>query len=548
MTINVPLAVRVGTVHLTKQLHEVTFRREAIGGVREISLRVPIRADRVRSTFPLLSEVAVMDTRSGRTVADGRLGDVAITMDPLDGETVELTVWGPATHAGDVARGYILKDAYASGWDIGSANTTNKCDVFAIEASDDDGESRGWKYKFDPGETITTSDEGHCEYKQLDYVDMEFARCYFQYSMGITDSNYDLVIDGRTGAGQAWGTNYLTIDALNGSSSQWANLGDEFTAQDITQIRLFFARSTSSITGATTHWCKVTNPIVFSIRYDKTGTKLTAVGDYADNNLYPYDVIKDMLGRPGMLPDFDGANATIVEVSDQLEQLAYYDPVTPEQVLEDLMTLVPSFRWYTRPRRHIGGKYQFEWDYWPSSVRYLANVDDGASFPYSITNLYNKVAVSWVDKKGRSRVVIRTAAVPLLDDLGLTRQANIELGKDVGSASNAATAGDNFLTEHAVPTNTGTLNIARPIFDLAWGRYVEPFEIEAGELISVRGYEGNPHKALNATASDGTTTFRIWAVDYTGSTNTARLELDLGGKDIASGLARLKKRRTRKAS
>jgi hypothetical protein len=56
---------------------------------------------------------------------------------------------------------------------------------------------------------------------------------------------------------------------------------------------------------------------------------------------------------------------------------------------------------------------------------------------------------------------------------------------------------------------------------------VQPWEIRAGNLIRVR--DVTPRiDSLNATDRNGVTVFRVYAVDYDASSNTATLELDSG--------------------
>jgi hypothetical protein len=162
-----------------------------------------------------------------------------------------------------------------------------------------------------------------------------------------------------------------------------------------------------------------------------------------------------------------------------------------------------------------------------------------------VQELFNSVLVRWRDKHGRVRNTIRTGACQILDDAGITRQAVLDLGDDTGSSTNAQRVGDNFLSEHAYPKNAGSLAITRPIRDLITGGLVDPFQIEPGELIRVRGVESYPD-SLNASSNDGQTVFRIWAMEYSAETNTARLDLDTDARTTANALRRLQKRRTRR--
>ena len=186
-------------------------------------------------------------------------------------------------------------------------------------------------------------------------------------------------------------------------------------------------------------------------------------------------------------------------------------------------------------RRHH--RYRFEWVKRPTTVRYEADVVDGYESQGSSDGLYNQVTVRYRDAQGIAQMVTRTAACPDLDAVDLIRTGLLDLGTELGSAADAARIGDQWLAEHTVVHNAGTLRIARPILDLESGRMVQPWEIRPG-LIRVRGILPRPD-ALNAGNRDGVTVFRIVAHEYSASDGVATLELDSAPSTIAQTLARL---------
>src|SRR3990172_9057007 len=73
----------------------------------------------------------------------------------------------------------------------------------------------------------------------------------------------------------------------------------------------------------------------------------------------------------------------------------------------------------------------------------------------------------WTASIRRTR---RTQVVDVLTDAGLTREALLDLGDDVGTSTNAQRAGDQFLAQHSSPLNAGALTIAEPILDIEAAR------------------------------------------------------------------------------
>jgi len=254
-------------------------------------------------------------------------------------------------------------------------------------------------------------------------------------------------------------------------------------------------------------------------------------------------VVDDLLGR--MLPQYDGANAS-VDTTDlvDIDQLAYLDPATPNQVLEDLMKLEPSKFWAAWESDSTG-KYRFEWRSWGTTARYEATVDDGFDSPAPATELYNKVRVRWKDARGRIKTTSLTQSVPELDDNGIVREWFEDISDEVGSAANATVVGTAILAEHNQRTSAGTLTVARPILDVQQSRSVAPWMIRPGELIRVRGVEASATTNIAETTRDGATVFRIVSVEV-GEEGVATLELDMFTQSEARSLADLWKKRNRK--
>lgn len=534
MTLSVPLAVRVGAEHITREVSGLQFRKEAIGGVKNISLRLARPLDRFDPNLAAYSSCYIYDARSATTIAEGRLSDVGRSAGS-DGQQWDIMAFGPAQHAADRTFPYIVVDQSLEPWKRSVYSTKNA----TTQTDEIDMDTPCLQVEAPEGKTIGTSWMGDWIYRAVRRADMKLARVRCAWDTGLTNASYQVGLFIRTGSGGTAGAaDSATANVAGGLLFQTVTGTNFANGDDVCSFR--FQRNTSSIAGAETHWAQFYDITVRTMLKDATGADITT--GYSQNYVLAHEVVTDLAGR--VLDQYDGATATINAAgTHQIDQMAYPDGVTAEQVFDDLMVLEPAYRWTTGP--NTGGGYSFSWEPWPTSVRYEVTLEDGGEFPASTQELYNEVTVRWRDRDGRSRTTTRTSTCAILDSAGVTRATIIDMSDEIGSANGAIRAGDNFLAEHNVPANAGTLNIGRPIRDLIAGRMVRPHEIEPGELIRVRGIESYAD-ALNASSNDGQTVFRIWSMTYNSDSDSATLELDTWSRTTANALRRLAKRRNRK--
>lgn len=531
---HVPLTVRLGNTHITREVAAVGFRKEAVGGVRNIRLRLARPLDRT-DQVTAYTRVYLYDARTAETIAEGRLSDLGRSADASSGQQWDLVAFGPLQHASDKTVPLIYVDRQMDRWRRGVNSTPNATtDTGEIDEDTPTLEVRAEEGKFING----TSWKGDWNYRAIRDAGMFLARVRVDMDAGVSDANYRQQICTRINSGTV--TVARDIAASTTSSVRGAEIVTDFAnGHDVVTLRAL--RQTADITGVETHWFSFANAIVHARRKAADGTDITT--GYSVNTVTAADVVKDLLGR--VLDQYDGAGAIVAAGSNTIDQLAYPDGVTPAQVLDDMMALEPALYWTTGPSDPVTGKYPFEWKAWPTTVRYEVTLEDGGSFPASSQELYNQVVVRWANAQGRIRQVPLTGACPILDAAGVVRKAIIDLGDEIGSAANATIVGNAFLAEHKYPANAGTLAISRPIRDLTTGAMVEPFEIEPGELIRLRGVESYPD-ALNASSNDGQTVFRIWTMEYDSDSDTAQLELDTWSRTEANAISRLITRRNRK--
>jgi hypothetical protein len=537
-----PLAVRVGNKHVTQRVSGLTWRKEAVGGLKSISFRVGSALDAFDPDFAALSKVYIQDGRSAVTIAEGRLTDPSRGAGS-DGQVWDMTAFGPAEHASDVTFSYILIDqSVTDGWrrtDSNAAGGTNGTGPPPDDATDNVVE--GMVLQFPAGIPIATNSRITMRYERLRESGQKLGGFTYTADCGVTDAGYHIRANTSTDAGN--GETPATATFSTTPASPVRVVVTHFpTGRNILDFLILRGGGATNV-ATDTIWGYFGNVCVRALLLDKDGTEVTGI--YGLPYMIAHNVVNDLLGR--VLTQFDGANATVdTNGTYQIDQMAYPDGVTAEQVLADLMAQAPAYYWTTGPS-NSSGKYTFTWKPWPTTVRYEVTINGGGSFPTSTQELYNRVMVRWRNAVGQIKTTIRTMACAALDNATppIVRQALLDLGDEAGSLAAAQQAGDAFLADHNVPPNAGTLTISSPIWDNVLRRMVEPFEIEPAELIRVRGIESYPN-ALNASSSDGLTVFRIWAMTYNGDDDTANLELDSYSRTEINALTALTKQRSRK--
>lgn len=537
MSIPIPLAVRVSTskrdLHLTRWLRDLQFREVATGGFASCTFAI----DRPLGTMPedleYFATVYVYDG-SGATVWEGRLEDLG-TESGTAGQVWRISALGPSTHASDRNVPLIYVDTSWDKW-IKARSASGEQQNTQVSTGEDPGGSgdQALVLSFPTGMTVPTNGACTSYYLCLDASGQKLAVFDYSWDAGLTSASWQI-------RGFSSGTNVVRTQSAStaGSGTSTAIIGSgAFAVGDSRPIVQFRWTGAASGTGTSDIvWASIKNICVRATTYNASGSENTSSYTSADKTILASTVVNDLLGR--LLDQYDGAKATVETTSYEITQLAYYDGVTAKEVLDDLMEFEPGYRWgaYETQVPGAGQGNRFEWKAWPTSVRYEATTADGFDSPASATNVWNAVRVYYEDSLGQTVSVRSVSAddVPELDDHDLTREAKLEL-RGAGSAANAAQAGEQFLEEHARPPATGTLKVARPILDLLDGRWVQPWQIRAGELIRVRDVQPRVD-ALAAAGRDGVSVFKVASREYNTADATAILELDEYTLSTAQALA-----------
>ena len=528
----IPLVVRLSTGRadkvITRDIRTLGFRSTIPGGFAscEVQLDRPLSLD--PDEIQLYGDLYVYDGRNGATIWQGRMED------PGRGAGSRGEIWtvravGPAAHARDRTVKLIYVDKSLERFFLIGESSARPNDLGAEDMSlADANDEPGLRFRAQRGLPVATGWRFGRHYRELSDAGQDLARISYDWDAGRNDTNWKIQLYTRRGIA---GAGFVAVQSnfnIAGGAHAVVVVADFPVLESVVELWIWYSGAGTTVANET-YWGLFSNVVVMARRYDVDGNILGAA-EYAADTVLASKIVADLLGR--LLDQYDGPNASIEATTYAIEQLAYSDGVTPEKVLADLIALEPDFYWAAWE----GKPARFEWRSWPSSVRYEADAKDGFMSPASAVELFNRVTVRWRSPDGRFRATVRTATVPVLDAAGLTREHLINMADEFGTAANAQRAGDEFLLEHSSAPNAGTLSVSTPIFDNDTGREVSPWEIRPGHLIRVRDVLPRVD-ALNATARDAVTVFKIVAVDYNADTNTARLELDSQPRTLAGLLS-----------
>lgn len=537
MSIDLPLTVRLKTrrkdVDVTTQVTDLRYRISIPGGYASLEIGLNRPLDIQPDDVEYFATVYVYDGRNGRTLWEGRLEDPGRGAGD-SGEVWSITATGPRAHTQDRVFPVIYVDQSLERW---HRSRYSKSNAFTEMGEIPDGgtneETSALIIQATLGDTnITTAWLGDWIYRSIAYTGQLVARIRADVIGDGTSSNYHTAIFGRTGNAvatysqlQNWATTNQVL-AANLGSVGWDNT--------INVVSFRSQRDNSNTTADAFTAVYFSNVCVRAVVKNTDGSDNLSTSGYNVNNIDPNEVVEDLLGR--VLTQFDGTNATVVGSGVDIDQMAYPDGTTADQILTDLAIWDPQYYWAAWESNPANGKNRFEYIPWPTTIRYEAGIEDGFDSPASASDLYNAVRIRWRDASGRIRNTRRTSTVQALTDAGLTRESYIDLSDELGSTANATYVGDNFLVEHQYPPNAGTLRVARPIIDNLTGRMVQPWEILPGHLIRVRGVLPRVD-ALNPTNRDGVTIFRVISVEFSVSDAIAVLELDSYTRSLTRAIA-----------
>jgi hypothetical protein len=538
VSIPVPLSVRLKTVHrdvhITAELEDLQFSSTSPGGYDTCTLTLHRSLAFTPGELDVFGRLYVYAPTG--IVWEGRLQDPGRTAGG-EGEVYQVAAIGGVAHLQDRTQPYIVTDASLERFELRQFTAEHPKREARVD-EDSSGNPAIWLTA--PTGTSWASNHQACMvYPHIRNAGMKLGAYTVSGDCGRTTAG---IWRWRTVTRDPSGVGTVDRDVdftTGGIAASQREVGDSFPdGDDQLELRMQQTNAATQTPNDDT-WCIFAFFGVTAKLITKAGVERGSSYNYNDRYVMAEEVVEDVLGR--LLPEYDGANATVTAGTHQIDQMAYPDGVTPAQVLEDVRALEVGFTYHVWESNPDNDKFRFEWVAWPTSVRYEADINEGFSAPASGNTIYNKCRIRYRDVRGNIRSTLRTRSVGTLTAAGFDRTAFLDLGDEASSLANAVRAGDQFLQEHQFAVNAGRLVVSRPIVDNVAGRMVAPYELRAGALIRVRGVESYPD-ALNRDGRDGLTIFKIAATSYSASDGTATLDLDAYAPSVSRALAALASR------
>lgn len=532
--LSVRLSGNFGELNITNEIDNLAFRSEGIGGFTTASFHLSRPINLQAPELAAMNKVYIYDSRSPRKIAwQGYLENPARSAN-AQGLIWTVSAVGPSSRLKDVASPMVYVDMKTSNWRRGEAVAADGPDTRPLLHTEQDEpigfDDPGWRLRCESGHTVGVGDVGAIVYELSPDSGQNIGRLNVNAVMGLNSVGWLFNI-GATGGGNGYHTD-LAANFSTTPANYPAVIVTHFET-DRNMLWMLIVRDISSVAiSDDTIWMFLYNITVRGTIYSKTGTELLAAADYTVDYVFAHEVVADILGR--WMSSFDRDDATIATTSFHITQLAYTSPVRPAEILEDLTTLEPDYRWAVWGDTQAG-KNEFEYVRWDAGDVLECDPTDGFSSPESVSNMYSDVSVRYNDGNGKILTYTASQTVPELQ--GIKRTGVVDLGSDVGvRLSNAQQAGDAFLAEHNTPSNSGTLTIARPILNVTRGIMVDPWLIRPGTLLRLRQVQARPDY-LNAIDHNGVTLFRVVSVEFSTQSGAATLELENFNPTLARQLA-----------
>lgn len=403
---------------------------------------------------------------TGQTVMEGYAENPGQARGP-GGESYAIGATGPGGLAHDSARPYVVIDQNLTAFERAGESKKN-ADTTADEI---DADTPTLEVRAAEGKTVGTAWAGSWIYREALKSAQKLARVHVEIQAGNTDADYrQEIVTGVNGA-------VTTIAANAGAnvtpSTLTAAVVTNFAAGHDT-LRFRSRRINSATTGAEADWFAFFSAVIRTLQLDKFGADITT--GYVDH-AFTHAIVADMIGR-GMLPGIDPDRATIESGTFEIEQFASYDGITGGAAMQMLSAFEPDGIWEYLESGPNGHRFAYRfWD--DDNPRYLISERDGSLRPGGDNDLCNRVVVTWTDKKGRPQTTIVTSTVPALGSR--VRDADpVSLPDGYGTAANALRLGEEILARRAEPSRAGQVLLRRRVMDLHLGRWVMPWELEAG--------------------------------------------------------------------
>lgn len=544
----VPLGVRLYDlpdgvdIHLTRFVEDFSFRCTAPGGDASctIKVKVPNNSTLDPTLFGrLFYRVQIFDKRSAEIIWEGRVEDPATQVEE---DAWEIGVLGAQVASNDVRMPALYIDNTVENW------RTTEADAWQVSIDND---SVTMVAQLKPGYVWTAGNE----FDVLVYNGLQraltslgrFSCTYKGAGPGAQAANYDML---------AWTSDSGNFDqtAFNAAQVYKSNpLGGGLVTTGFDfgltlAVRKRAGTGNYTIGASEEGIARFKWPKVVGLRMDENGNSLLTGADYANDYVFAWQVVKDVVGRflnggwltGGFLQwltaptsrstwnnpeqgSVRGVDAYInTDGTNKISNLWWLEATTAKEILDTMMIVQPDCYWAIWNSGHRFGQsindaagvrehqFRFEWSKWPDSWTYLASSDDGMAQQLMGDDLYNAGTLAFEDPENfitttgvhmstTSTTVVGSTYPWEVEELKdrFTRMMGLSYPDVIVPGDFSGVAGETYLrktlADQSEPKNTGTITIRRPIQMRDDGQgnsggfsgLVHPWEIRPGKLIKI---------------------------------------------------------------
>ncbi|MGL5826891.1 MAG: hypothetical protein ACRCYU_19085 [Nocardioides sp.] len=508
---------------VTRLVQGLRFRKTAPGGHADASATLDFPYEGFTSLGPN-DRVYLYDTRSGETIWEGYT-----TSPGASGRRAELAALGGSSLLSDMKDRYIWVDAVLANWR--RAEVAMQAASLTDVSSFPDTGTECLKIQFPSGQPSPGSGTGRMVYDHFIGSRHKLGGYRMTTKAGKASANFRMTT--KVGAVDVINRNFAT----SGLTQSAFTPGDFSAGQSQVEIRIQNIGATTNI-GDDDTWGGFSLIRVAGQRLNVDGSSV-AMGLSHVTSLTADEVVADIVGMNPQL--LDPQESSVATSAFLIDQLAYLEPTTIAQVLDDLSLWEPDYLWSVH-ESNADGKHRFTYTQWPTLPRYELGSQEGFEETGGDFDLCNRIQVSWVDTKGIKRV--RSWGLEALDlgvgspvdnatglanpgYMGRIRDADlVELPDGLGTFANAERIALQTLTPKTTKVFSGRATVQQRITDTILGMPVDPWEIEPGNLVRHR-----------ETGRD----YRLSEVEYEQDSNTATLMLNDPIQTIEQRVARLQR-------
>lgn len=546
----VPLGIRIYDlvdgvdIHVTRFTEDFSFRCTAPGGYASstLKIKVPEGSTLDPALFgKLFYRVQIFDKRSAEILWEGRVEDPATQVEE---NAWEIGVLGSQVAANDVRMPALYIDNTVENW------RTTEADAWTVNIDTD---RVTMEAQLKPGYVWTAGNE----YDVLVYNGLQralttlgrFSCTYKGAGPGAQAANYDML---------AWTSDSGNFDqtAFNAAQVYKSNpvggAGGLVTTGFDFGLTLAVRKRTGTgnytIGASEEGLARFKWPKVVGLRMDENGNSLIASTDYANDYIYAWQVVKDVVGRflnggwltGGFLQwltaptsrstwnnpeqgSVRGIDAYInTDGINKISNLWWLEATTAKEILDTMMIVQPDCYWAIWDSGHRFGQgmndpvgvrehqFRFEWSKWSDAPVYFASSQDGMAQQLMGDDLYNAGTLAFEDPENfitttgvhmstTSTTVVGSTYPWEVEELKdrFTRMMGLSYPDVIVPGDFSGVAGETYLrktlADQSEPKNTGTITIRRRILmrddgeDSAGGfaGMIDPWEIRPGKLIKI---------------------------------------------------------------